>query len=143
MRESRKRENSLFVDGNASYSPSLAIYLTCDRDPEDVVKLYAGEDETQKPLNLHKQIACYYSPVFKAAFNSQFKEGETQTYKLSDTGQRAVRLLIHVSTASLLTKKVVTADAKSGCTTENSTSQKLSPIKLNHQPINFSSNFGS
>jgi hypothetical protein len=101
----RKRENGAFVDGNDSCSPPFAIYLTCDRDPENVVKLFAGEDETQKPLNLHKQVACYYSPVFKAAFNSQFKEGETQTYKLEDAGQRAVRLLIHVSTSSLLTKK--------------------------------------
>jgi hypothetical protein len=74
VRESRKRENSLFVDGNDSYSLSFAIYLTCNRDPEDVVKLYAGEDETQKPLSLHKQIACYYSPVFKAAFNSLRRE---------------------------------------------------------------------
>jgi hypothetical protein len=115
----------------------------CDRDPENIVKLYAGEDETEKPLSLHKQVACYYSPVFKAAFNSRFKEGETQTYKLEEATQRAVRLLIHVSTASLLTKKAMTDDAKSGCTTENSTSQESSPTKPNHQPINFSSNFGS
>jgi hypothetical protein len=121
----------------------FAIYLTSNRDLEDVVKLYASEDETEKPLSLHKQVACYYSPVFKAAFNSKFKEGVTQTYKLEDATQRAVRLLIHVSTASLLTQKVVTADAKSGCTSENSTSQKLSPIKPKHQSINFSSNFGS
>lgn len=67
------------------------------RDPEDIVTLFAAKDESGKPLKVHKDVACHYSPVFKAAFNSKFTEGETQTYKLEDVGQRTVRLLIHVS----------------------------------------------
>jgi hypothetical protein len=59
------------------------LYLTHSRDPEDIVKLYAGEDETEKPLSVHKQVACYYSPVFKAAFNGRFEEGETRANTLS------------------------------------------------------------
>ncbi|KAF8848134.1 hypothetical protein BDZ45DRAFT_539644, partial [Acephala macrosclerotiorum] len=61
----------------------------------DIVTLFAAEDESAKPLKIHKDVACHYSPVFKAAFNSKFTEGETQTYKLEDVGQRTVRLLIH------------------------------------------------
>lgn len=32
---------------------------------------------------------------FKAAFNSQFEEGQTQTYHLEDTTENAIRLLIN------------------------------------------------
>ncbi|CZR51148.1 uncharacterized protein PAC_01023 [Phialocephala subalpina] len=64
-------------------------------DPENIVTLFAAEDESAKPLKIHKDVACHYSPVFKAAFNSRFTEGETQTYKLEDVGQKTVRLLIH------------------------------------------------
>lgn len=71
--------------------------LIPNRDPQDVVGLYAGEDRGEKALNIHKDIACFYSPVFKAAFNSQFIEGEEQKYRLEDASPRAVRLLIHVS----------------------------------------------
>ncbi|PMD39677.1 hypothetical protein L207DRAFT_583537 [Hyaloscypha variabilis F] len=66
-------------------------------DPQDVVGLYAGEDRGEKPLNIHKDVACFYSPVFKAAFNSQFIEGEEQKCRLEDTNPRTVRLLIHGS----------------------------------------------
>ncbi|TVY34856.1 hypothetical protein LSUB1_G005412 [Lachnellula subtilissima] len=45
----------------------------------------------------HRELACYYSPVFKAAFNSRFVGGETQTYGLDDVRPAVARLLIHVS----------------------------------------------
>ncbi|KAE9381284.1 hypothetical protein N431DRAFT_392327 [Stipitochalara longipes BDJ] len=64
-------------------------------NPQDVVGLYAGVDHGEKPLNIHKDVACFYSPVFKAAFNSQFIEGEEQKYRLEDASPRTVRLLIH------------------------------------------------
>lgn len=67
------------------------------RDPQDIVGLFAGADEGEKPMNIHKDVACWYSPVFKAAFNSQFLEGENQTYHLEDANRRTVRLLIHVN----------------------------------------------
>jgi hypothetical protein len=81
---------------------SGAIMLIDVRDPQDIVGLFAGEDKGEKPLNIHKDVACWYSQVFKAAFNSRFKEGETQQYTLSDAARRTVRLLIHVSRAVLL-----------------------------------------
>jgi len=44
---------------------------------------------------VHKEFACFYSPVLKAAFESEFIEGQTQTYRLDDTTKPAVRLLNH------------------------------------------------
>lgn len=49
----------------------------------------------KKKFILHKEFACQYSPVFKAAFNSDFIEGQTQTYKLEDVTEAAARLLVN------------------------------------------------
>lgn len=40
------------------------------------------------------EFACHYSPVLKAAFNSSFLEGQTQTYRLEDISPSAFRLLV-------------------------------------------------
>lgn len=44
---------------------------------------------------VHKDYACHYSPVLKAALNSQFIEGQTQTYTLEDVEMSTGKLLIH------------------------------------------------
>ncbi|KUJ22796.1 uncharacterized protein LY89DRAFT_763279 [Mollisia scopiformis] len=44
---------------------------------------------------VHKDFACHYSPVFQAAFNSSFIEGQTQEYRLQDTSEIVVRVLIN------------------------------------------------
>jgi hypothetical protein len=41
-----------------------------------------------------KEVACYYSPVFDAAFNSNFIEGQTQTCSLKDTSEGVFSLLL-------------------------------------------------
>lgn len=45
-------------------------------------------------FKVHKEIACFYSPVLKAAFESPFIEGQTQTYILNNVTQEAVQLLV-------------------------------------------------
>ncbi|TVY35539.1 hypothetical protein LOCC1_G005516 [Lachnellula occidentalis] len=64
-------------------------------DLQDTVTIRAGAAALARDLITHRELACYYSPVFKAAFNSQFVEGETQTYTLDDVGPAVARLLIH------------------------------------------------
>jgi hypothetical protein len=59
-----------------------------------MVTLLVG-DEPAVEVFLHKDFEYHYSPVLKAAFNSAFIEGQTQTYNLRDTNERAVRLLVH------------------------------------------------
>jgi len=52
----------------------------------------AGEEATK--FLVHKEAACKHSPVFAAAFNSNFVEGQTHTYKLEDTTVEVFRLLV-------------------------------------------------
>ncbi|KAF8865994.1 hypothetical protein BDZ45DRAFT_735942 [Acephala macrosclerotiorum] len=63
-------------------------------NPGDTVKFLIGNDPSPKPFVVHKEHACYYSPVLDAAFNSGFVEGQTQTYTLDDVSPRAFRILV-------------------------------------------------
>jgi hypothetical protein len=68
--------------------------LTSHREPGAFVTFLIGkESDPPKTFLVHKEFACHASPVFDAAFNSNFIEGQTQTYKLDDTTPRAFRLL--------------------------------------------------
>jgi len=40
------------------------------------------------------EFACHHSPVLKAAFNSNFIEEESQTYRLEEISASAFRLLV-------------------------------------------------
>ena len=66
--------------------------LTFFRDPEALVTFVIGPDE--KKFLVHKEFACHYSPVLKAAFNSNFIEGQTKTYRLDDTTEGAFQLFV-------------------------------------------------
>jgi len=47
-------------------------------------------------FQVHKDFACHYSPVFRAAFeNDRFIEGETQTYTLVDVKQGVFHHLVN------------------------------------------------
>lgn len=47
-----------------------------------------------KKFVVHKESACFYSPIFKAAFNSTFIEGQTQEYRLDDVNEGTVQFLV-------------------------------------------------
>lgn len=49
------------------------------------VKPPADHTGEKRSYVMHTNIICYYSPFFDAAFNSGFKEGETQELELEDT----------------------------------------------------------
>jgi hypothetical protein len=68
------------------------LFLTISRDPDAFVTFLIGPDE--KKFIVHKEFACHYSPVLNAAFNSQFIEGQTQTYRLEDTTEGTFRLFL-------------------------------------------------
>ncbi|KAK0126627.1 hypothetical protein ONS95_008213 [Cadophora gregata] len=71
---------------NRAGTPSL-------RKPQQLVTLLAGDSPTK--FVVHKYFACHYSPVFDAAFNGNFLEGQTQEYKIQDVDEETVRLLVH------------------------------------------------
>ncbi|KAK0100250.1 hypothetical protein ONS96_007533 [Cadophora gregata f. sp. sojae] len=84
-------------------SPSASIRQTSNmrsrtgtpslRKPQQLVTLLAGDSPTK--FVVHTYFACHYSPVFDAAFNGNFLEGQTQEYKIQDVGEETVRLLVH------------------------------------------------
>ncbi|TVY92543.1 hypothetical protein LAWI1_G001527 [Lachnellula willkommii] len=61
---------------------------------QQVVTILAGSGEKEEKFIVHKAFACHYCPVFKAAFESGFIEGQTQTYKLDDVEPKVVQLLV-------------------------------------------------
>ncbi|TVY15073.1 hypothetical protein LARI1_G006125, partial [Lachnellula arida] len=63
------------------------------KDPSKLVTLVVGPEK--KEFVVHKEFACQYSPVFKAAFNGEFIEGQTQTYALEDVTEPVARLLVN------------------------------------------------
>jgi hypothetical protein len=73
--------------------------LTRDRKSHELVTIYVTKSSDTLALKtfvIHKEFACHYSPVFKAAFNSKFWEGQTQTYRMvDDAPESAVHLLVH------------------------------------------------
>jgi hypothetical protein len=71
----------------------MDLVLIINSKTDEFVTLFAG-DNPQKFV-VHKEFACHYSPVLKAAFNSNFIEGQTQTYRLEDTSVDALRLLLY------------------------------------------------
>ncbi|TGO09184.1 hypothetical protein BTUL_0176g00200 [Botrytis tulipae] len=61
--------------------------------PNEMVTFIIGTGDKQETFQIHKQIACEHSEVWNRAFNSVFVEGQTQTYRIEDTGPEVFRLL--------------------------------------------------
>lgn len=53
-----------------------------------------GKGDAMEIFVVNKEVACFYSPVLKAAFTSNFIEGQTQTYKLEDVESGVFQLLV-------------------------------------------------
>lgn len=68
------------------------ILTVACRNANDLVFLIA-KDESK--FTVHKAFACFYSPVLKAAFESEFIEGQTQTFRLSDYDADTVQLFVY------------------------------------------------
>jgi hypothetical protein len=59
-----------------------------------MVTFIIGKDPDQENFMVHKEHACRYSPVLDKAFNSTFKEGETQNYTMDDASVEAFRMFV-------------------------------------------------
>ncbi|KAE9381303.1 hypothetical protein N431DRAFT_314515, partial [Stipitochalara longipes BDJ] len=62
--------------------------------PTALVTFIIGKEGDTTPFLIHKEVACAHSKVLNAAFNSNFIEGQTQTYKLEDTIEAAFKLFM-------------------------------------------------
>ncbi len=65
-----------------------------NRSPDTIVTFLIGPGDSPKKFIVHKEHACYHSPVLDAAFNGNFVEGQTHTYRIEDTSPGAFRLFV-------------------------------------------------
>jgi hypothetical protein len=63
--------------------------------PQRFVTLTIGPESSIQNFVVHKELICHFSPVFSAAFNSAFIEGETQRMTFIDIDAKPFGLLIH------------------------------------------------
>ncbi|KAG9241123.1 hypothetical protein BJ878DRAFT_248651 [Calycina marina] len=61
-------------------------------DAHSLVTFLVGPDPNPMKFLIHKEVVCHHSEVLAAAFNSSFQEGQTQTYRIEDTTERAFKL---------------------------------------------------
>ncbi|TVY86775.1 hypothetical protein LAWI1_G008444 [Lachnellula willkommii] len=83
------------------------------REPDRMVTFEVGPEE--KKFLIHKAIACRASPVFDKAFNGNFIEGRTQTYKLPDVDPATFVLFsdwIYAKKLTLLSHDFATEDTR-------------------------------
>ncbi|KAG4424720.1 hypothetical protein IFR04_002068 [Cadophora malorum] len=62
--------------------------------PDVFVTFLIGPEPNPTKFVVHREFACYHSKVLNAAFNSNFIEGQTQTYQLEDTTPGTFKLLV-------------------------------------------------
>ncbi|KAF8851444.1 hypothetical protein BDZ45DRAFT_695896 [Acephala macrosclerotiorum] len=63
-------------------------------DPGGIVKLLVGGRKKPTEFIVHKEMACYNSPVFKAAFDAPVNGDRCQVYKLPHIDKETARLLL-------------------------------------------------
>jgi hypothetical protein len=83
---SRKIPDILYL-----YHLAARISLIYSRAPDRMVTFEVGDDDSREIFLLHKEVACRGSMVFEKAFNSDFIEGQTQTYRLHDIDPNTFR----------------------------------------------------
>jgi len=74
----------LYFDVCPTYS-TCADHVFVDSDSNSLVTFIVGKEGETTKFTAHKEVVCYHSKVLRAAFNSNFVEGKTQTYCLEDT----------------------------------------------------------
>ncbi|KAF8851443.1 hypothetical protein BDZ45DRAFT_766719 [Acephala macrosclerotiorum] len=74
--------------------PLFKCLLTRNREPGSLVKLLIGEANPPIEIQIHKEVACQRSPVFRAAFCGNFSESQSQTYPLRHVNEPTAKLLM-------------------------------------------------
>jgi hypothetical protein len=73
--------------------------LTVDRGSQELVTIYIKvkkeDGSEQKKFIIHKNFACHYSPMLKAAFTGSFLEGQTQSMVLEDVEEEIFALFVN------------------------------------------------
>jgi len=71
---------------------SSGLPTNTERNATEVITFKVGKSVIKKNFVVHKEFACYYSPLLKGAFNSNFIEGSTHTHTLDDVDEETFSL---------------------------------------------------
>ncbi|KAM3077620.1 hypothetical protein ACMFMG_006951 [Clarireedia jacksonii] len=64
-------------------------------EASELVTFIVGPRNAEKSFVVHKEFACYYSPVLQAVFHPGDDEGRTQTYRFQeDRHERTFKMLV-------------------------------------------------
>jgi hypothetical protein len=73
---------------------TLANNHPVSSDSNSLVTFIVGKEGETVKFTAHKEVVYYHSTVLEAAFNSNFIEGQTQTYRLEDTSEDVFKLFM-------------------------------------------------
>jgi hypothetical protein len=76
------------------FNVTIRKWATFISKPRALVTFLIGEGDKPEKFTVHKEFACHVK-AFDSAFNSNFMEGQTQTYRIDDTSAVAFRLFVH------------------------------------------------
>ncbi|CZR51139.1 uncharacterized protein PAC_01014 [Phialocephala subalpina] len=112
LESSRSPKRPKVFHGSSTGAP-ISNLVAFDRpdfsEPALTVAFFVTENGKTEKLLVHKEHACYYSPIFKAALNSSSQEGRTGEYGVEGTTLRAFKLLeqwIYYQSLNLLLLKM-------------------------------------
>ncbi|KAL2072739.1 hypothetical protein VTL71DRAFT_12082 [Oculimacula yallundae] len=83
-------------------------------DPTAFVTLISGQGESETKFVIHKEVACRHSEVLKVAFESNFTEGQTQTYHFPESTKPALTFLMQYMYTQNLVVDILREDYKHG-----------------------------
>jgi len=63
--------------------------------PQQFVTIIVSKASTEQKFVIHKELICFHSPFFNAAFNGKFIEGETQEMRMDDVDEETFGQLVH------------------------------------------------
>jgi BTB/POZ domain len=77
--------------------PRLCPVLICPSSskPPQFVTIIVSKPPTEQKFVVHKELICFHSPFFHAAFNGKFTEGQTQEMRMDDVDEETFGQLVH------------------------------------------------
>ena len=70
----------------------MSIELISYEEPQKIVYVKVGED--QQRFGINKDLICFHSPSFRAAFDGSFQEATTTEVTLGTTDAKTFGLLV-------------------------------------------------
>jgi hypothetical protein len=92
----RKESSSFFQVPAPRFctSPSHANSFPHSK-PAQFVTVIVSKAPTEQKFVVHKELICFHSPFFNAAFNGKFIEGQTQEMRMDDVDEETFGQLVH------------------------------------------------